>query len=48
VSGDYIEDPLKAIRLLKSTSAAQLTIPRRAQDFGAEVTWRLSLRDASN
>ena len=48
VSGDYIDDPRKAITLLKSTSNAELTIPQRAADFKTEVQWRLLLRNSNS
>lgn len=44
ISGDYIDDPRKATRLLQSTSSSKLTIPGRAADFKSEVQWRLLLR----
>jgi hypothetical protein len=45
VSGDYIQDPRKAMSLLKSSSHCELTIPGRAADFKSEVHWRLLLRN---
>ena len=44
IAGDYSDKPLKATKLLQSTSSNALTIPQRANDFKSEVTFRLSLR----
>lgn len=43
--GDYLPNPLKATKLLQSTSYNALTIPGRAADFKSEVTFRMSLRN---
>lgn len=48
ITGDYLDQPLKAIRLLKNTSSSMLTIPGRAADFCTEVNWRMSLRPQFN
>ncbi len=45
VSGDYIDDPRKTVKLLQSTPSSKLTIPGRAADFKSEVQWRLLLRN---
>lgn len=44
-AGDYLDQPLKATKLLQSTAYNQLTIPGRAADFKSEVTFRMSLRN---
>ena len=43
-SGDYVDDPINATRMLKSLACRELTIPGRAQDFSSTVEWRLQLR----
>ena len=45
VAGDYVDNPLKAVKLLQGTGYSGLNIPLRAADFKSEVTWRLQLRD---
>lgn len=47
VSGDFYSDPRAAQTMLKSLSYQQLTMPKRAADFSAEVSWRMNLRPQS-
>lgn len=47
-SGELCESPVRAIRMLNSTSTHNLTIPTRTGDYRAEVEWRLSLRPQFN
>ena len=47
-TGEVCENPIRAIRLLNSTSLDKLTIPARAGDFRTEVEWRLQLRPQLN
>lgn len=48
ISGDYIGDPSKAMKLLQSMSHVDLNTPKRSQDFGSTVQFRLSLRPNLN
>lgn len=45
VSGDYIDEPREAMRMLQGTTYHDLTIPKRAADFKTEVQWRMILRN---
>ena len=47
-SGEVCESPVRAIRMLNSTSLGQLNIPARSGDFRNEVEWRLQLRPQFN
>lgn len=45
ISGDFLDDPVKAINLLKGTSSSNLNISGRSADFKSEVQWRMQLRN---
>ena len=47
-SGDYLEDPRAAAKLLMNSSYSDLTIPGRAADFSSSVEWRMQLRSNLN
>lgn len=47
-SGDYLEDPRAAAKLLMNSSYSDLTIPGRAADFSSTVEWRMQLRSNLN
>ena len=47
-SGELCMSPVRAIRMLNSTSVEKLTIPSRTSDYRNEVEWRLSLRPQFN
>ncbi len=45
VSGDFLDQPVKAINLLRGTSSSNLNISGRSADFKSEVQWRMQLRN---
>jgi hypothetical protein len=44
VSGDYIQEPIKATKLLRGSAYSQLNLLQRSPDFNANVKWRMLLR----
>jgi hypothetical protein len=47
-NGDFCDNPLCAIRMLKNNSYSNLNIRGRSGDFRSEVEWRLQLRPQFN
>lgn len=48
ISGDYIQEPIRAIRLIHSTPLSELNSSGKTQDFASHVHFRMQLRPNLN